>query len=355
MKTTSFISATALAVSIFICSSNQTWSQPASVKKNATVFFTKRKPGDPLQHLPANIEVLTSFGERADISPDNKRIAFMAKGFGDAMVIDIKTRKITCLTCQLPGAAFVRVMHLSTNDYLLIGPERFENAVASKKNNDIWFLSKKPGSMPVKLGPKVSEGIAISKKTSRIVFTETGTDKSSKLIMADLIIANGSAALENKKLIIENLDTSCTVEAQDFYENDTRLTFFCYVPNAAFEVRGIDIANGQVTNFSQAPGFNEPEGIFPDGKYTTVESDRQCEWLGGQRGSSNIDIWKLKLDGTGKDFVRLTHFNDYEGGKVANPVVATNGKFMALQVSKSTDPPGMGHGLLLYWFGKQKL
>ena len=37
------------------------------------------------------------------------------------------------------------------------------------------------------------------------------------------------------------------------------------------------------------------------------------EQLGGKRGSSNIDIWKLKLDGTGKDFVRLTHFNDYRG------------------------------------------
>jgi hypothetical protein len=85
-----------------------------------------------------------------------------------------------------------------------------------------------------------------------------------------------------------------------------------------------------------------------------VESDRQCEWLGGKRGSSNLDIWKLKLDGTGKDFVRLTHFNDYEGGKAANPVVATNGKFMVFQAARSADPPGVGHGLLLYWFTKKQ-
>ncbi|MGI8635547.1 MAG: hypothetical protein ACR2KZ_09115, partial [Segetibacter sp.] len=89
------------------------------------------------------------------------------------------------------------------------------------------------------------------------------------------------------------------------------------------------------------------------GKYTTVEMDRQCEWLGGQRGSANIDIWKMKLDGTGKDLVRLTHFNDYEGGKAANPVVSTDGKFMAFQAAKSTDPPGMGHGIILYWFNPQ--
>ena len=77
-----------------------------------TLFFVsasaeekcERKPGDPLEHLPANIEILTHFGERADISPDNQRVAFMAKSFGDAMLIDLKSRVITCLTCNLPPA-----------------------------------------------------------------------------------------------------------------------------------------------------------------------------------------------------------------------------------------------------------
>ena len=85
----------------------------------------QRKPGSQLDNLPKNIEVLTHFGERADISPDNQRVAFMTKSFGDAMVIDLKTRIIRCLTCNVPGAAFLRVMHLSSGDYILIGPERF--------------------------------------------------------------------------------------------------------------------------------------------------------------------------------------------------------------------------------------
>ena len=50
--------------------------------------------------------------------------------------------------------------------------------------------------------------------------------------------------------------------------------------------------------------------------------------LGSRHGSHNIDIWKLRLDGTGKDFVRLTNFNDYEGFKASNPVVSTDGRFM---------------------------
>ena len=114
---------------------------------------------------------------------------------------------------------------------------------------------------------------------------------------------------------------------------------------------GIDLRTGVVTNFSKAPGsYNEVEGIFPDGLYTTVEADRQCEQLGGTRGSGNIDIWKLKLDGTGKNFTRLTHFNDYASGKASNPVISTDGRFMAFQVAKTDDPAGVGYGILLLHF-----
>src|SRR5213594_4445049 len=74
------------------------------------------------------------------------------------------------------------------------------------------------------------------------------------------------------------------------------------------------------------------------------------EQLGGTRGSGNIDIWKLKLDGTGKDFTRLTHFNDYAGGKASNPVISTDGRFMAFQVAKTDDPAGVGYGILLFHF-----
>src|SRR5947208_14371166 len=95
-----------------------------------------RKPGNPLDNLPANIEVLTHFGERADISPYNQRVAFMAKSFGDAMLIDLKSRVITCLTCNVPAAAFLRVFHLVTVDYILIGPDYFEDIGTSRWRDD---------------------------------------------------------------------------------------------------------------------------------------------------------------------------------------------------------------------------
>lgn len=97
----------------------------------------KRKSGDPFAVLPPDIERLTWFGERADISPDNKRVAFMSKSFGDAMVIDLQTRQIRCLTCGIPGAAFLRVMHLTNGDYILIGPDHFEDIrISRSRDND---------------------------------------------------------------------------------------------------------------------------------------------------------------------------------------------------------------------------
>jgi len=318
----------------------------------------ERKQGNPLDDLPPSIELLTHFGERADISPDNLRVAFMAKSFGDAMVIDLKTRIIQCLTCNVPGAAFLRVMHLVTGDYILIGPDHFENIHVSRtRDNELWFLSKERGSKPVKLGQRMSEGAAISKKSFKLAFSQTSAQtadlapEASRLVVADLDLSAPAPKLANQKTVFTSNDRSCVLEAQDFYDNDTKMTFTCYQPNDQASVMGIDLESGQVTNFSKAAGtYNEPEGIFPDGLYTTVEADRQCETLGGRRGSGNIDIWKLKLDGTGKDFVRLTHFNDYVGGKASNPVVSTDGRFMAFQAARTTDPAGVGYGILVFWF-----
>jgi hypothetical protein len=317
----------------------------------------QRVPGNPLEHLPPNIEVLTHFGERADISPDNQRVAFMAKSFGDAMVVDLKSRIIQCLTCNVPGVAFLRVMHLVTGDYILIGPDHFEDVHTSRtRDNELWFLSKERGAKPSKLAQKMSEGAAISKRTLKIAFSQVAAQsadlapEASRLVVADLDIS-GIPKLVNQKTVYESKDRSCVIEAQDFYDNDTKMTFTCYEPEGHSSVMGIDLQTGQVTNFSKMPGsYNEVEGIFPDGLYTAVEADRQCEQLGGTRGSGNIDIWKLRLDGTGKEFNRLTHFNDYEGGKASNPVISTDGRFMAFQSAKTSDPAGVGYGILVFWF-----
>ena len=65
----------------------------ATLALGAGLAHGQRKPGSPLDHLPANIEILTRFGERPDFSPDNRQIAFMAKSFGDAFVLDLEVAR----------------------------------------------------------------------------------------------------------------------------------------------------------------------------------------------------------------------------------------------------------------------
>jgi hypothetical protein len=314
----------------------------------------QRKQGSPLDHLPGNVEILTYFGERADFSPDNQRIAFMVKSFGDALVIDLQTRTIRCLTCDLPGAAFLRVMHVVTGDYILIGPERFKDLFTSRRvENELWLLSKNPGSKPIRLEQRMSEGMAISKTSLKIAYAETSNQNpalpkgASRLSTAELDPAGPK--IINRKVIRESPDDSCILEAQDFYDNDSKLIFSCYHPGNKASVMSIDLKTGQEVNMSLAPNtYNEPDGIFPDGKYTTVLADRHAYKYGEQVGSKQMDIYKLRLDGTGKDLQRLTYFNDYETYKASNSVVSTDGRFMAFQLARGFDEPGVGHGILLY-------
>src|SRR5947209_5881739 len=258
---------------------------------------SSRKPGSQLDHLPEQMEVLTYFGERADISPDNQAVAFMAKSFGDAMIVDLKTRAIRCLTCNVPGAAFLRVMHLANGDYILIGPDHFEDIRVSRtRDNELWFLSKERGSRPVKFREKMSEGMAISKKSLKVAYSQVHAQVAevpagaSRLIVADVTVSGDAPTLVNKKVVYESKDSGCTIEAQDFYDNDTKMTFTCYEPKGLASVMGIDLATGTVTNFCKAPGtYTEVEGMFPDGQYPRVIADRKVEALGGSRWAGNID------------------------------------------------------------------
>ena len=60
----------------------------------------------------------------------------------------------------------------------------------------------------------------------------------------------------------------------------------------------VDLYTGKVTGVSAIPGHhNEPEGIFPDGRHTLVESSRQFIGERLRNPVQYIDIWKLSLDG----------------------------------------------------------
>jgi Tol biopolymer transport system component len=182
-------------------------------------------------------------------------------------------------------------------------------------------------------------------------YPEEMPEGSSRMQAADIVYEGGRPKFTNQKLIIDSRDLlfKCTLETQNFRPPDEReLTFSAY-GHQGTDVAGVDLATKKVTNYSNSPGqYDEPEGIFPDGQWTLVECDKQ-----NLKGPGNVDIWRLKLDGTGQ-YERLTFFSDYPGFKASNPVVSDDGKFIAFQMAKSREAAGVGHGIFVYDIEKAK-
>jgi hypothetical protein len=315
---------------------------------------------NPADHLPPHIVQLTAFGERADWSPDGKKILFLSKTFGDAMEIDLATKAIRNLTAHYPHHGYTRALYLTNGDILLSGPEGFDpkHLGIAREQCFLYVLDQSRTKPAQPLGTKCSEGPAVSRHRLHLAWTHVAAEYpeempagTSRMQEADLVYESGAPKLVNQKLIIvsTNLPFKCTLETQNFRPPEEKeLTFSAY-GHQGTEVCGIDLVTKKVTNYSNAPGqYDEPEGIYPDGQFTLVECDKQ-----NHQGPNHVDLWKLKLDGSGAH-ERLTQFSDYSGCKASNPVVSDDGRFIAFQMAKSRDAAGVGHGIFVYDIEKAK-
>jgi Tol biopolymer transport system component len=310
------------------------------------------RKGSPEENLPANIVRLTHFGERASWSPDGRRVAFMEKSFGDAYEVDVATRTIRLLTHYAhPG--FLRVQFLPNGDYFLIGARSFTDISTTRsRDQEMWILKgdAKPGDKAIPLGHKISEGVAISRRSAKIAWSNTYgqypdqvAQGESVIYTADVVVEGATARLVNKTEVIRAKGPDCTLEAQDFRRQDRELIYTCYRSPYA-DVLGIDLESKKVTVYRKLPGeYNEVEGIFPDGEYTLVESSREQT----EQNSNYIDIWKLKLEPDTKEFTRVTRWGEYPGYKASNPVVSGDGRRIAFQSARSKDPAGVGYGIFV--------
>jgi Tol biopolymer transport system component len=311
------------------------------------------KHGNPEDHLPSNITQLTGFGERASWSPDGKRIAFMAKSFKDAFEIDLKTRRTRLLTGHFYHEGFLRIQYLPNGDFFLIGARKFTDIRTTRsRDQEMWVMKADAKTPPIPLNHKISEGVAISAKQMKIAWSNTSGQYPDQLAVgesviyaADIVYKDGVPALANKKELLRAKAPECTLEAQDFRHNDTELIYTCYRSPYA-DVLGYDLNTGRSVSYRKLPDeYNEVEGIYPDGKYTLVESSRD---QGPDRQNSNhVDLWRLKLEANSTDFVRMTRWGDYDGYKASNPVVSPDGKWIAFQSARSVDPAGVGYGIFL--------
>jgi len=314
-----------------------------------------------IDQLPAHIKRLTYFGERPDWSPDGKKVVFIEKTYGDAYEVEVETGKLQPITTHFYHGGFTRALYLSNGDVLLCGSTAFdaENHFVNRiKNAEMWILSKDFKTPPTRLGVKCYEGPAVSRTSLKIAWTQVHeqypdmiASGEGQITMADIVYKDGVPSLQGTKVILDNPKAKykySKIETQNFIPpHENELTFQCYSANGT-EVVKLDIGSGKIIHVSNFPsGWTEPEGIFPDGKFTTVESDHHSK-----KGVQHLDIYKLKMDGSNQ-LERLTFFNDGNKYKASNPVVSDDGKFMTFQFARVGDPPGVGWGIFIYDLDKK--
>ena len=311
--------------------------------------IAQKKNTSPIDDLPPYITALTSFGQRADWSHDGQRIIFLEKTFGDVYELEVKTRKLCPMTHHYFHEGYTRALYLSNGDILLSGARHFNFddpwASRNEANAELWILKHDLSGPPIPLGEKCSEGPAVSRTQMCIAWTQKN-----RIYLGDIVTDDGRPKIVGKRMILDaaKLDFKCHLETQNFRPPEEKEIIFSAYDYQGSEVMGVTIETGNVVNYSNADKqYDEPEGIFPDGQHTLVESDRHASKSKEFKGTQYIDIHKLALDGSGK-YERMTHFNDYTVWKATNPVVSDDGCYIAFQCAKYGDPAGVGRGILLF-------
>ena len=213
------------------------------------------------------------------------------------------------LTAYFPHFGFTRALYLSNGHILLSGPTAFDPADVGAARTNCWLFVLDPASnaRPQPLGVKAAEGPVPSRKRMHIAWSYRaaqfpGGDMpagSSQIHEADIVYEQKVPKLANQRKILDSRDLPfrATLEPQNYRPPLERELIFSAYDYQQGEVFGVDLATGKLTNYSNGPGvYDEPEGIFPSGEFTTVESDRHNP---AGKGFDRADIHKLRLDGSG--------------------------------------------------------
>lgn len=321
------------------------------------IYQPDNKPFDGphvLDNPPPLHEKLCAYGERPYWSPDGKRIAFIDRNYGDVCEMDFATRKVRNLTKDLGDHhSFLRVLFLANGDYLLIGPKVFKDRHTSRHlEAELWIMDRDALCPPKPLGAKIAEGAAVSTIANRFAYaTHGGHDPRLGSIddfechVVDLEYGPGGAHIATDRVVYRNVEKR-RPEPQDFRHDDTELIFKEYLGSRTREgdwktvTRGIDLCSLDIVTYIDEPlTHNECEGIFPDHEHICIESS--CDLV---NQFPPIDLWKLKLDGSGRR-VRMTRMIDHAPWRASNSNVSPDGRWLAFMINTYTSESGFGMGL----------
>ena len=307
------------------------------------------RAGSPADALPANVSRLLEAGLRPDWSHDGRRLLFLDDLVGNVFELDLESRSVRPLTSRFEHAGFTRARYLASGDILLCGPQASDasRTEQGRWHTALWFLGADLSRPPRPLGAPCFEGPAVSRRGLRIAWTQSDYPDAvvfgrSEIWTGEIAVKNGEPALVNRRKLLGRSDFFylAFLETQDFrFPEERELIFTAYAYRGG-EVMGVDLETREIRNYSKNWGYDEAEGVFPDGAFAAVEREPETYTL---TPKGRIDIWRTALDGSART-TRLTHFSDFAGFGANNPVVSPDGRWMAFQLRDASRGPRQREG-----------
>ena len=322
--------------------------------------------------LPEAVTILTNWGARP-VWVDNTSFVFLNNMVGDVYMMDIGSNTVRLLTGHFAHAGFTRAQPLPNGDLLLVGPssgpqppmEPLELYERGRFEGDMFVLKKPFNGQPVPLGVHAWEGVAVSRKSNRIAWSDT--DKPffgsnlietglnyllgrSNLWVGELVYdRSGKPSLVNRRIVKRKFGL-VFYEPQDFRGHwDQELLYSAYGPGA--EGSSDTYVYNFFWNWSwKKPwyswGYNEWEGVSPDFKRAFIERDPEATEFSGP---GHIDAWLWDF-ASGKP-IPFAQFRRADNFSLGNAVFSPDGRYVLMSADASLgdapDAPGYSVGIAL--------
>ncbi|MBK7950059.1 MAG: hypothetical protein IPK00_15210 [Deltaproteobacteria bacterium] len=319
------------------------------------------RDGSPRDALPEWIRPLEGLGAavRPAWSADGKRFLYLDALVGDVFELDVASGISRPLTRHFPHHGFTRAYYLANGDLLLCGPTTVDpsDPERGRWRADFWLLGAALDGPARPLGERCFEGPAVARHSMRIAWVRTDVPDAILTARSELwtgvVDAGGeSPRIVDARKLADRSDLSYLgmFEPQDFRPPEERELLFTAYAYRGGEAMGIDLETGAIVNYSRSPWYEEIEGVTPDGRFALVER----EFTLRMRPSGAIDLWLLRLDGSG-EFTRMTHFSEYRGFGANNPVVNPDCRTMLHALRETGGEEGNSAGLFVYDLSKSPL
>lgn len=312
------------------------------------------REGSPRDALPEWETPLAGLGAavRPAWNADGSRFVHLDALVGNVFEYDFASGTSRPLTAHFAHHGFTRAYPLANGDFLLCGPSTVDPADPEKGRwrAEFWLLDAALDRPARPLGERCFEGPAVARRSMRIAWVRTDVPDEILTARSELWTGIVDASSDPPRIVEARklADRSDLLyfgmfEPQDFRPPEERELLFTAYAYGGGEAMGIDLETGEIVNYSRSPWYEEIEGVTPDGRYALVER----EFTLRLRPSGAIDLWLLRLDGSGT-FTRMTRFSEYRGYGANNPVVRPDCRSMIHALRETGGEEGNSAGLFVY-------